>query len=100
MRRSVVKRIRSVVAGMLVVGAMSAPAAAQSTAAARTAADQLRQSRYQISQMERMLEGAVEHGLTVVREKLQAAMKAQTFVAENPDAHVRGFRLDGYGVFF
>src|SRR5712692_1792032 len=101
MRRSVVKRIRSVVAGMLVVGAMSAPAAAQSTAAARTAADQLRQSRYQISQMERMLEGAVEHGLTVVREKLQAAMKAQTFIPENPEnAHVRGFRLEGYGVFF
>lgn len=78
-----------------------APAAAQTTAAARGAADQLRQSRYQISQMERMLEGAVEHGLTVVREKLQAAMNAQTFVPENPEnAHVRGFRLDGYGVFF
>jgi hypothetical protein len=51
--------------------------------------------------MERMLEGAVEHGLTVVREKLQAAMKAQTFIPENPEnAHVRGFRLEGYGVFF
>ena len=51
--------------------------------------------------MERMLEGAVEHGLTVVREKLQAAMKAQTFIPDNPEnAHVRGFRLDGYGVFF
>src|SRR2546425_4398316 len=89
--------------GGLVVGAMSAPAAAQTAAAAaRAAADQQRQSRYQISQMERMLEGAVEHGLTVVREKLQAAMKAQTFVLpENPEnAHVRGFRLDGYGVFF
>ena len=48
-----------------------------------------------------MLEGAVEHGLTVVREKLQAAMRAQTFIPENPEnAHVRGFRLEGYGVFF
>jgi hypothetical protein len=88
--------------GGLIVGAMSAPAAAQTAAAAaRAAADQQRQSRYQISQMERMLEGAVEHGLMVVREKLQAAMKAQTFIPENPEnAHVRGFRLEGYGVFF
>jgi hypothetical protein len=87
--------------GGVIVVATVAPAAAQTTAAARGAADQLRQSRYQISQMERMLEGAVEHGLTVVREKLQAAMNAQTFVPENPEnAHVRGFRLDGYGVFF
>jgi hypothetical protein len=98
---AVVKRIVSVMVGGLVVGAMSAPAAAQTPAAARAAADQQRHLRYQISQMERMLEGAVEHGLTVVREKLQAAMRAQTFIAENPEnAHVRGFRLEGYGVFF
>ena len=95
------KWIVSVMVGGLVVAAMNAPAAAQTTAAARRAADQLRDSRYQISQMERMLEGAVEHGLTVVREKLQAAVKAQTFIPENPEnAHVRGFRLEGYGVFF
>ena len=95
------KAIVSMMVGGLVVAATVAPAAAQTTAAARGAADQLRQSRYQISQMERMLEGAVEHGLTVVREKLQAAMKAQTFIPENPEnAHVRGFRLEGYGVFF
>lgn len=93
--------IASVIVSGLMVCAMAAPAAAQTSASARAAADQLRQSRYQISQMERMLEGAVEHGLTVVREKLQAAMKAQTFVPENPEnAHVRGFRLEGYGVFF
>jgi len=97
-----VKTILSIVAGGLIVGAAVAPAAAsQSTASARVAADQQRQSRYQISQMERMLEGAVEHGLTVVREKLQAATKAQTFIPENlENAHVRGFRLEGYGVFF
>src|SRR5205085_2394609 len=46
-------------------------------------------------------EGAVEHGATLVREKLQAAMRAQSFVPENAEnAHVRGFRLDGYGIFF
>jgi hypothetical protein len=96
----VVGRIQSVVAGALVAGVVIAPAAAQGAQAARPA-DQQRQSRYQISQMERMLEGAVEHGATVVREKLQAAIRAQTFVPENAEnAHARGFRLDGYGVFF
>lgn len=96
------KRITSAMVCGFMVGAMGAPAAAQTaTAAARAAADQQRQLRYQISQMERMLEGAVEHGLMVVREKLQAAMKAQNFIPENPEnAHVRGFRLEGYGVFF
>ena len=95
------KGIVSVIVAGLVAGAAAAPAAAQTNAAMRAAADQQRQSRYQISQMERMLEGAVEHGLTVVREKLQAAVKAQTFIVDNPEnAHVRGFRLDGYGVFF
>jgi hypothetical protein len=64
--------------------------------AARAAADQ----RYQIGQMERVLEGAVEHGLTVTRDRLQAIaqMPAETLVSDN--AHARGFRLEGYGVFF
>ena len=45
-----------------------APAWAQTTgtAAARAAAEQ----RYQIGQMERILEGAVEHGVTIVRDRL------------------------------
>jgi hypothetical protein len=64
--------------------------------AARAAAEQ----RYQIGQMERVLEGAVEHGVTVTRDRLQtlAQMPADMFVSDN--AHARGFRLEGYGVFF
>ena len=107
--------ITTVLVGGLMVGAGVMPAGAQGAAAARPAADpqrdqartqvraadRLRQARYQISQMERMLEGAVEHGATVVRERVQAAMRAQTFVNENAEnAHVRGFRIEGYGVFF
>jgi len=45
-----------------------------------------------------MLEGAVEHGANIVRERLQATLPTQMLITEN--AHVRGFRLDGYGVFF
>jgi len=59
---------------------------------------QLRQARYQIGQMERLLEGAVEHGATVIRDRLQPIMPADMLLTEN--ARARGFRLDGYGVFF
>lgn len=58
----------------------------------------LREGRYQLGQMERLLEGAVEHGATVIRDRLQAAMPADMLMTEN--ARARGFRLDGYGVFF
>src|SRR4029079_16919629 len=66
------------------------------SAGARRAADQ----RYQIGQMERVLEGAVEHGVTVTKDRLQALaqMPAEMLVSDN--AHARGFRLEGYGVFF
>jgi len=62
------------------------------------AQQQLRQARYQIGQMERLLEGAVEHGATVIRDRLQPIMPADMLLTEN--ARARGFRLDGYGVFF
>ena len=58
----------------------------------------LREGRYQLGQMERLLEGAVEHGATVMRDRLQAVMPADMLLTEN--ARARGFRLDGYGVFF
>src|SRR6187402_1767075 len=83
-----------------------ASASAQTPAASRPAQDasaaqvsrQVRESRYQIGQMERVLEGAVEHGATVIRDRLQGLMPADMLLTEN--ARVRGFRLDGYGLFF
>ena len=92
---------QSVVIAMawLALGAAAAPAAAQNVQA-RTDAEQ-KQSRYQIGQMERVLEGAVEHGATMMRDRLQAVVppaQAQLLIQEN--AHARGFRLDGYGLFF
>ncbi|HEY7170076.1 MAG TPA: hypothetical protein VH417_04465 [Vicinamibacterales bacterium] len=62
------------------------------------AAAQLREARYQIGQMERLLEGAVEHGASVIRDRLSAVMPADMLLTEN--ARARGFRLDGYGMFF
>jgi hypothetical protein len=65
---------------------------------AAQAQQKLREARYQIGQMERLLEGAVEHGATVIRDRLQAIMPADMLLTES--ARARGFRLDGYGVFF
>jgi hypothetical protein len=59
------------------------------------------QTHYQIGVMERVLEGAVEHGAALIRDRLQAIAPdapAQMLILDNP--RVRGFRLDGYGVFF
>jgi hypothetical protein len=89
---------------VVVMGA--AAAAAQTPDPNRTGGTQplpaqfqkLREGRYQIGQMERLLEGAVEHGATVIRDRLQALMPADMLLTEN--ARARGFRLDGYGVFF
>jgi len=88
-------------AAAIAIAASAGPAAAQTTAPKRMAPADVAervQSRFQISQMERMLEGAVEHGLNLFRQKFQAALPSQLMIAEN--ARVRGFRLDGYGMFF
>jgi hypothetical protein len=88
-----VKRLASMIMAGTVAAA--APAAAQTTAA-RAAAEQ----RYQIAQMERVLEGAVEHGLTITRDRVQTLAQAPADLLVSENAHARGFRLEGYGVFF
>src|SRR5207244_11194756 len=69
---------------------------AQTQVAARADAE----SRYRIGQMERVLEGAVEHGVTVTRDRLQALAQVPADLLVGDNAHARGFRLEGYGVFF
>src|SRR5262245_10653502 len=54
--------------------------------------------RYQIGTMERVLENAVEHGATIWRDRLAAVVPSQTLLLDN--ARARGYRLEGYGVFF
>jgi len=93
-----VKGIVSIVIAGTVASAASASAqpASPPAAASRIAFEQ----RYQIGQMERVLEGAVEHGVAVTRDRLQelAQVPADLLVSDN--AHARGFRLENYGVFF
>ncbi len=94
------KRQSSVIpAAALAVLASVAPAGAQD--APRFKSADVRQTHYQIGVMERVLEGAVEHGAALIRDRLQAIAPdapAQMLILDNP--RVRGFRLDSYGVFF
>ncbi len=106
--------MRSNLAGVVgaVIFGMAAPVGAQAPApaadpVAQTAAPapkpeptdaEQKQSRYQIGVMERVLEGAVEHGASMTRDRLQKVVPAAMLLTDN--ARVRGFRLDGYGVFF
>jgi hypothetical protein len=80
-----------------------APVAAQTTVSPAVAARLTaleRQERYEIGQMERVLEGAVEHGVTVTRDRMQALAQLPADLLVSDNAHARGFRLEGYGVFF
>jgi exonuclease VII small subunit len=75
---------------------------AAAPALAQTASEEAeaREQRYQIGVLERVLEGAVEHGVTVVRDRLQALAQTPADLLVSDNAHARGFRLEGYGVFF
>ena len=73
------------------------PASAQAPRPVRTASPD-KEQRYRIGTMEHVLAGAVEHGAEVTRERLQAKLPADMLLSEN--ARVRGFRLEGYGMFF
>ena len=77
------------VAGMTL--AMAAPLAAQTTT--------VRDQRYQIGVMESVLEQAVEHGADKTRERMQALLAPADMLLAT-SARVRGFRQEGYGVFF
>lgn len=100
MRRAISSTVMVLVFG--VSAAAQAPDAGRPSGnpggTAGQAQQKLREARYQIGQMERLLEGAVEHGATVIRDRLQAIMPADMLLTES--ARARGFRLDGYGVFF
>jgi hypothetical protein len=101
----IVKRIALVALGAVTMTAGAASAQTQSVAPVGAASAQTRQSvadqkqaRYEIAQMERVLEGAVEHGVANIRDRLQALGPTELLISDN--ARARGFHLDGYGVFF
>ena len=91
--------LNRLLAGAAVVLATSAAAAAQSPALSTRAQDpQAGGSRYQLRVMEGVLESAVQHGAQVVAVQLRRV--SPDLVAFSGPARARGYRLDGYGVFF
>jgi hypothetical protein len=82
---------------LVVVGAVTLNAGA-ALAQTRPSVANPKQARYEIAQMERVLEGAVEHGVANIRDRLQAVGPTELLISDY--ARARGFRLDGYGVFF
>ncbi len=78
--------------------AVAAAAPAQTTGLAGRTTPQQRELRYQIAVMEGVLKDAVEHGAAVTRDRLQSVLPADMLLTAA--ARARGFRLDGYGVFF
>ena len=82
----------------MALGCGSAGRSARAQAQTPRVAAAQRAQRYQIAMMEGVLERAVEHGATITRDRLQALLPAEMLLTEN--ARARGFRLEGYGVFF
>jgi len=71
--------VRSLVSAVLVIGIAGVASAQQPPATPEAQ----KQSRYQIGQMERMLEGAVEHAAKNTRDRLQAVVPTSMLVSEN-----------------
>jgi hypothetical protein len=110
--------VRGLLLSIIIAVVSAAPAGAQPPADAQrppgsfqrpSAAERLKQiaaeranseSRYQIAQMERVLEGAVEHGAALTRDRLKAVLPPGDTLMDGENARARGFRLEGYGVFF
>jgi hypothetical protein len=89
-------------AAVLVLGLLTpaAPVGAQTRAAGAepAGAEPQLQARYQVFVMEGVLERAVEHGAQILSRRMQAVMPDMLLLAGA--ARARGFRLEGYGVFF
>jgi hypothetical protein len=94
--------LASIIIGGVVAASAAAPAAqrAQEQQRVSPTARAEAESRYQIGQMERVLECAVEHGVAVTRDRLQAVLPPGDTQISSENASARGFRLEGYGVFF
>jgi hypothetical protein len=91
------KRNLFVIAGLVgstVIGA-APPASAQ---ASRSEADQLK-SRQKISMMESVLESAVANGADSLMRAVRAVMPPDALMLTGAPS-ARGFRLEGYGIFF
>ena len=90
--------LRAVFVGVAIVtgavGAVSAQSPAQNNEAEQIKA------RQKIFMMEGVLERAVQVGIDTFRRQLSAVMPDDMLLVAGDTPAARGFRLDGYGVFF
>jgi len=89
--------VKRLIIGLFVMGALAAPAAAQAPRAGGLEEAQA-QARYKVFVMEGALERAVQNGAAVLSRQVRALSPDAMFLTGG--AQVRGFRLEGYGVFF
>lgn len=89
--------MRLLILGLLFLGTSASAALAQAPGAAAQEAAQA-QARYKVFVMEGALERAVQNGAAILSRQVRAFSPDAMFLTGA--AQVRGFRLDGYGVFF
>lgn len=90
--------VKHFVVALVLVGAAGRPAAGQQEREHSAEREQQVQARYNIFVMEGVLERAVAHGAERLSRQVRRVMPNMLFVSG--EAQARGFRLDGYGVFF
>jgi len=93
--------VLAVVCGVAVAGpALAQPAPKPAAQASKIApkADPQEKARYQIAVMESVLETAVQRGATVMTRQWRSVAPEMLLIGGS--ARARGFRLDGYGLFF
>ena len=89
---------KHLMAGVAIVAATSGVPAGVQAQAPRAQQDEAVQARYNIFVMEGVLERAVEHGADRLRRQVRRVMPDMLMLSGQAEA--RGFRLEGYGVFF
>jgi hypothetical protein len=90
--------LRTWVTGLVIGLGLSSGVAAQATAPQAADTDLVR-ARQRIFMMEGVLERAVQLGVDNLRRRVRAVMPDDSLL-QGGAPQVRGFRLDGYGVFF
>ena len=91
--------MRMIISVMMTIGIGLAPVLAQAPRlpVAPPSAAAL-QDRYQVGLMEGILRTAAEHGAKVTRDRARTVIPGDMLLSD--EVRVRGFRLEGYGVFF
>lgn len=89
--------VKGIIAGAALVALCAAPASAQSAPADAQEQAQA-QARYKVFVMEGVLERAAQNGAAVFTRQVRTLSPEAMFLSGA--AHVRGFRLESYGIFF